>query len=124
MGTIDRAVEAVPLIVAICLERLEQPQPLPPLRPPVKPVEHRFSTNRTHSADRATVRPYGATTRPPRRSCDRCFPGARLLAGTPTPLRSSPTAHLAVVHEPSYSDGTHARCNGNSVRYAQQIPPT
>src|SRR5204863_9387357 len=42
MGTIDRAVEAVPLIVAIRLERLEQPQPLPPLRPPVKPVEHRF----------------------------------------------------------------------------------
>ena len=40
--SIDRAVDAVPLIVPVCLQCLKQPGPRTLLRPPIKPVKNRL----------------------------------------------------------------------------------
>jgi len=42
MCSVDRAVDAVPLIVPVCLQCLKQSGPRALLRPPIKPVEHRL----------------------------------------------------------------------------------
>ena len=42
VGPVNRAVYAVPLIVAVGLQALKHPAPLPRLRPSIEPIEHRL----------------------------------------------------------------------------------
>jgi hypothetical protein len=42
MGAIDRAVQALPLVINIRLQCLEQPLPLALLGPAIEPIEHRL----------------------------------------------------------------------------------
>jgi len=42
VGSIDRAVEAVPLVIDVGLQGTKQPSPLAALGPPIEPIEHGF----------------------------------------------------------------------------------
>jgi len=103
VGSIHRAIQAVPFVVAIGLERLQQAIPLASLRPPIEPIEHclprtQFRWQVTpgnpcpppqqHSLDEVPI----VVAPPPHASLDpkKCFDPA------PLHVRKLPSNHAAI----------------------------
>src|SRR5262245_60135507 len=109
MRSVDRAVEAVPLVVAVGLQRLKEPRPLPGLRPAIEPVEDGFP--RTELVRQ--IAPWNASSAPPKDRLDEVpvvfrsssYTSLRdedRLDLTPLPLIELPTHHRA----PSWNTST------------------
>src|SRR5690606_34259070 len=64
MSSIERAIHAVPLVIAIRLKRVKQVFPLARLRLALEAIEHRLATNRTLQAEPAKEPRPCATTAP------------------------------------------------------------